>query len=59
MIEVVQALVEAGANLNQAKSGATPLLVASYNDHMDVMRYLAEAGVISIRVTTRVAPLLP
>ena len=45
MVEVVQALVEAGADLNQAnKNGATPLYAASQNGHLDVVRCLAEAG---------------
>jgi ankyrin repeat protein len=45
MIEVVRALVEAGADLNQAEeSGATPLHAASQQGHVDVVRCLAEAG---------------
>jgi ankyrin repeat protein len=44
-IEVVQALVEAGADLNQAREdGATPLFVASQQGHLDVVKYLVEAG---------------
>ena len=45
MIEVVRALVEAGADLNQAReNGTTPLHVASYDGHLDVVKYLVETG---------------
>ena len=44
MIEVVRALVEAGADLNQARENGTTQHVASYDGHLDVVKYLVEAG---------------
>ena len=45
LAEIVRALVEAGADLNQAReSGATPLHAASYKGHLAVVKYLVEAG---------------
>ena len=45
MIEVLQALVGAGADPNQAmENGYTPLHEASEEGHLDVVRCLVEAG---------------
>ena len=46
-VELVRALVEAGANVDQAFSttyGATPLCVSAKKGHVEVVRALLEAG---------------
>ncbi|KAL5509660.1 hypothetical protein EMCRGX_G005062 [Ephydatia muelleri] len=44
-LDVVTALLEAGANINQAtKNGWSPLNVASWKGHLDVVNTLLEAG---------------
>jgi ankyrin repeat protein len=45
--EVVRALVEAGANIDQASTidGATPLYASAQNGHAKAVRALLEAGV--------------
>jgi ankyrin repeat protein len=43
---VVRALLEAGANVDQAstRDGATPLCASAQNGHVEVVRALLEAG---------------
>ena len=42
---VVDALVAAGANVNQAKKdGATPLMVSTHQGHLDVVQALVAGG---------------
>ena len=45
-LEVVQFLVESGANKDQGKTddGATPLLIAADRGHLEVVRFLVGSG---------------
>ena len=45
-LEVVQFLVECGANKDQGRTndGATPLFMAAQNGHLEVVRFLVESG---------------
>ena len=44
-IDIVKALIEAGANVNQANSlGNTPIYGATCNSHLDVVKALKTAG---------------
>jgi ankyrin repeat protein len=45
-IPVVEALLNGGANINQARAGdgTTPILVAAINGHYDLTKYLLERG---------------
>ena len=44
-MEVVRALVAAGADINKANNnGVTPLITASEQDHLPVVQYLVTAG---------------
>ena len=45
-LESVQALIDAGANVNQVSAGdkASPLLVATLNGHFDLAKYLLDRG---------------
>ena len=59
-VEVVRALVEAGANLNQVvlTDGATPLCIAAQNGEVEVVRALVEAGAdINQAITDGATPL--
>ncbi|WP_196221396.1 ankyrin repeat domain-containing protein [Sansalvadorimonas verongulae] len=49
--EVVQRLVSAGAKLNQTWKGYTPLLVATYAGHIDVIKILLNAKGIAVNQT--------
>ncbi|CAI8041202.1 Ankyrin repeat domain-containing protein 50, partial [Geodia barretti] len=43
--EIVEKLISAGAVINyQNKDGATPLIMASYKGHLEVVRLLLESG---------------
>ena len=45
-LEAVRALLEAGANVNQTKTGdrTSPLLIASINGHFDLAKFLLDHG---------------
>ena len=59
-VEVVRALVEAGASVDQARNdGVTPLCIASEEGHVEVVRVLVAAGAsVDQANNDRVTPLL-